>query len=336
MPKFCERTAFGKYRMYPNLMQTRVPTGRYNAKDPNLLAIPTRTERGRQIRDGFITDDGWCIVTGDESQIEPRVAAHRSKDRNLCRIYENEEDIYSDFATAAFRLEDKRYKSTGEELAKRLAKGDSPWVYPTVDRDKHRRPAKTCVLAALYDVTASGLLNQMPVVCKNCNLPADKHTCSKFQSYWTEDNCQDLINSFYMRYPGLMEMRKRDHKRMMKYAYIWCDWGRIIHTAAVRSIHPWVVSTALREGANAPIQATAAGTFKISGAQFFDDLETGGLLEVCHPLLPIHDEYLLECREDVADEIQQLLCYRFENCVKLSVDIKASGAKAQTWGKLPK
>ncbi len=119
--------------MYPNLNMTRVPSGRLACKEPNLLAMPTRTDRGREIREGFITQPGWSYVSVDESQIEVRVAAHRSADPALMQVYWNEEDVYSDFAISAFRLKDDRKQV------------DGAWKYPSVNKQDHRNPAKTCV-----------------------------------------------------------------------------------------------------------------------------------------------------------------------------------------------
>lgn len=335
MPKLAVKTKFGVWRMYPNFNTTRVPSGRLSCKKPNLLAMPTRTARGRQIREGFITDPGWCYVSVDESQIEVRIAAHCSQDENLLKVYHNEEDIYSDFATAAFKREDKRYDAQGVERAKLVAKGSSTWVYPTVDKNDHRRPAKTCVLASIYDVSSKGLLEQMPIVCGNCKLEATKHTCSKFVSAWSENKCQDLINAFYLRYPGLMSDRKKYHQMAKRHGFVWDMWGRILHVQAVRSVLNWVVSAAMRECANFPYQSGAQGTIKLTMAALTEDFELG-LYEVAHPLLQVHDELVFECREDVAEELIGLCQYHFANCVRLSVDIKSGGATAPSWGLLEK
>lgn len=334
MPILARRVGAGEYRMFPNLGHTTVPSGRLNCFEPNLLAMPTRTERGRDVRRGYGTKDGWVILSVDQSQIEVRVAAHRSEDENLIKVYEDEQDIYYDFATSAFKKKDQRYKD---------AEG---WHYPGVSKDDERRPAKTCVLASIYDVTNTGLLEQMPTVCANCNWSAgvvDKltkkaipHICPKFISQWNENNCQDLINAFYMKYPGLMRMRKKDHRTMMKHRMIWDDWGRMLHSTAVCSVLEWVVSAALREGSNMPLQGTAQGTMKITMGQLWDDWEKGNLFEVAHFLLQVHDEILFEVREDIADEVADLVKHRFENCVRLRAPIKASAAKADTWGNLPK
>lgn len=327
MPKLAQRTAFGVWRMFPKLSQTRIPSMRLNCKEPNLLAMPTRTEMGREIRKGFIAGSGRSIVSVDESQIEPRISAHRSKDPGLLKIYQNGEDIYSDFSISAFKLPDKRYFDADA----------GKWKYPGVETMEHRRPCKTCVLAAFYRVTPEGLLEQMPIVCKGCNKEATKHDCSKFISLWNESNCQDLINAFFIKYSGLIKMMKADDVFVRRNAYQVDMWGNILHVQAVRSVLDWVVSQALREAGNFPIQSSAQGTIKLVMAQTWDDFEQAGMLDdIVWPLLQVHDELLFEARNDYIEEIGAHVVDRFENCVRLDVPIKAGIAVADSWGGLEK
>jgi DNA polymerase I len=312
MPKLARRDSSGLYRMYPNFSTTRVPSGRLACKSPNLMAMPSRTSRGRAIRCGFVTRPGWVFVSVDESQIEVRLAAHSSGDEGLIKVYFNEEDVYSDFAITAFQIPDTRYRD------------DTGWHYPGVDRMLHRYPAKTCILAAIYDVSAGGLLEQMPAGFG-----------------WTEDKCQNLINSFYLQYPGIIDDRRRYHRMARTNGFIWDMWGRILHVAAVRSVHPWVVSGALREVGNFPYQSGAQGTIKLTMAASWHDLLAEKLVQLdgnglVNPLLQIHDEILFECREDVADDLIEMTRMRFETCAPLKVPIVASGAKALSWGALDK
>lgn len=326
MPKLARRTAQGVWRMYPNFGTTRIPSGRLNCKEPNLLAMPNRTARGRQVCEGFITRPGWVYLSVDLSQIEPRFIAHRSGDRALMQVYENKEDLYSDYAIKAFKITDKRFK---DDYGK--------WQYPGVDKKEHRFPSKTCVLAWFYKVTAKGLLEQMPIVCKNCRKEATLHDCNKFEPLWNEDNCQDLINAACIKYPDVLKMWAKDEATAKKYGYLWDDWGRILHATAVKSVLTWVVAQALRELGNFPVQSSAQGPVKLTMAETHDDLvESGALGEVCNPLLQIHDELLFEVKEDWKDEIANHVVGVMENSVTLRVPLKAEAGSALNWGSLIK
>lgn len=347
MPKLARRVAFNEYRMYPNLGHTKVPASRLNCKEPNLLAMPNRTEWGRRVCEGFYAPDGWVFLSVDESQIEPRVCAHSSGDEALINVYLNDEDIYSDYATSAFKLNDQRWECNGYDEVGQGGYCDNKehkghgWHYPTVHKKDHRFPAKTCILAWIYDVTAKGLLEQMPIVCKNCHWSRSKesltHTCGNFEALWTEAMCQDLINAAGMKYPGVIADRRRFHQRSKRHGYNWDMWGRILHVAAVRSTHDWVVQSALREVGNFPYQAGAQGTIKLVMAQVEDEFEREKLYGDCVEIvLQIHDELLFLVREHMVDEIGAHVSNRFENCVRLDVPIKAGQAKAYKWGLMPK
>jgi DNA polymerase-1 len=329
--------------IYPNLGTTTVPSGRLNSWEPNLLAMPNRTARGRELCEGFIAPPGYVYVSVDESQIEPRLAAHLSLDENLIRIYENEEDIYSDFATKAFGLPDERWECIGFSNTTKLGKVcdnkehiSHGWHYPTVHKKDHRFPAKTCTLASIYDVSPKGLLEQMPIVCATCGKEATKHDCNNFVSLWDEAKCQKLITAFYTRYPGVMVDRKKNHAIAMKYGYVWDMWGRILHVQAVRCWLSWIVSAALREVGNFPYQAGAQGTIKLVMAIVHDEFVRDHIYEICKPVLQIHDELLFLVKREFAQEIGELVAYRFENVCRLNVPIKAGVAIADTWGKLAK
>lgn len=327
MPKLAHKTADGTWRMIPNLNATRVPSGRFSCAKPNLLAMPNRTKLGQKVCEGFTTREGWVYLSIDFSQIEPRETAHRSLDPNLIRIYENNEDIYSDFAIPAFKLQDDRYQDASGE-----------WKYPHVHKKDHRFPSKTCILSAIYRITAKGLLEKMPILCETCGWKqesGEEHSCVRFKAYWTEERCQNIINSFLLTYPGIPKMWMRDDAYIKKHGYIVDEFGRMLHVIAVRSVLQWVVNGALREGGNLPIQGSACGFLKLAMAEVYDVLEQEGILgDVYWPLLPIHDEILGEVREDMAEEVGQLISYIFEHVVELTVPIKAGIATALSWGAL--
>ncbi len=74
-------------------------TGRLSTSNPNLQAIPVRTDLGRQIRSAFVAEEGNRLVSADYSQVELRILAHVSGEPVLRDAFERGDDIHT--ATAA-------------------------------------------------------------------------------------------------------------------------------------------------------------------------------------------------------------------------------------------
>ena len=86
-------------RLHTTINQTVASTGRLSTTNPNLQAIPVRTDLGRQIRSAFIAEDGHKLMSADYSQIELRILAHVSGEPKLREAFERGDDIHR--ATAA-------------------------------------------------------------------------------------------------------------------------------------------------------------------------------------------------------------------------------------------
>ncbi len=89
-------------RIHGKFHQTVTATGRISSTDPNLQNIPVRMELGRLIRKVFIPEDGYIFVDADYSQIELRVLAHCSGDRELIKAYKEARDIHRITASQVF------------------------------------------------------------------------------------------------------------------------------------------------------------------------------------------------------------------------------------------
>jgi DNA polymerase-1 len=86
-------------RLHTTFNQAVAATGRLSTSNPNLQAIPIRTELGREIRSAFVAETGWKLVSADYSQVELRILAHVSGEPKLREAFARGEDIHA--ATAA-------------------------------------------------------------------------------------------------------------------------------------------------------------------------------------------------------------------------------------------
>lgn len=85
--------------IHTSFNQALTATGRLSSSDPNLQNIPVRSEDGKEIRKCFIPEPGCLFFSADYSQIELRIMAHLSKDKNMTEAFREGFDIHA--ATAA-------------------------------------------------------------------------------------------------------------------------------------------------------------------------------------------------------------------------------------------
>ena len=91
-------------RIHSKFHQTVTTTGRISSTDPNLQNIPTRMELGKKLRKVFKPCEGCIFVDSDYSQIELRVLAHISNDKNMIEAFNNDEDIHIQAASKVFNI----------------------------------------------------------------------------------------------------------------------------------------------------------------------------------------------------------------------------------------
>ena len=89
-------------KIHSYFRQTVTATGRISSTEPNLQNIPTRAEQGKQIKKAFKAQKGNIFIDADYSQIELRILAHISKDKNMREAFLNEEDIHKQVASKVF------------------------------------------------------------------------------------------------------------------------------------------------------------------------------------------------------------------------------------------
>ena len=92
-------------RIHTTFNQTVAATGRLSSSDPNLQNIPIRTTLGREIRKGFVPDEGYLFLSADYSQIELRVLAHLSADPAFVEAFRADRDIHRETAARIFGVD---------------------------------------------------------------------------------------------------------------------------------------------------------------------------------------------------------------------------------------
>ncbi|NHA57750.1 DNA polymerase I [Helicobacter pylori] len=96
-------------KIHTTFIQTGTATGRLSSHSPNLQNIPVRSPKGLLIRKGFIASSKeYCLLGVDYSQIELRLLAHFSQDKDLMDAFLKGRDIHLETSKALF----------GEDLAK--------------------------------------------------------------------------------------------------------------------------------------------------------------------------------------------------------------------------
>ncbi|MDB9822270.1 DNA polymerase I [Deltaproteobacteria bacterium] len=91
-------------RIHTSFNQTVAATGRLSSSNPNLQNIPIRGEEGREIRKGFVAEDGHYLLSADYSQVELRLFAHYSEDKALMDAFKREEDVHSRTASEVLEV----------------------------------------------------------------------------------------------------------------------------------------------------------------------------------------------------------------------------------------
>jgi DNA polymerase-1 len=126
-------------RVHTTFSQTTTATGRLSSSNPNLQNIPIRGKWGEKIRQAFVAEKGYLLVSADYSQIELRIMAHLSGDKNLKAAFLQDEDIHTRTASEIFQVPPEK-------------------VTPTM-----RREAKVINFGVIYGMTPMGLAEELGI-----------------------------------------------------------------------------------------------------------------------------------------------------------------------------
>ena len=242
-----------------------VDTGRMSSSNPNLQNIP----KEQKYRACFIARAGYKLITCDMSQAELRILAAYSKDPVFLKAFANGEDLHTRTASDLFGI-------TVEEIMadKKLKDND-------VNKKDYRGNVKALNFGLIYGLTKVGLSLRMGTSEKEAQKLIDLY----FGKYTSIDGWLNKAAEFAVmnRYSTTMSGRRRyyrlpdpDHR----------DFNKIKGSIE-------------RQGKNHPIQGTNADTIKQSMIYIVDRIKDYD----AKLLLTVHDEVIVEAREDQAEEV---------------------------------
>lgn len=261
--------------VYTTYNQYGAKTGRFSSSDTvskiNLQNIPSKEKRIRKI---FKARDGYKLVGGDFSQIEPRVLAFLSGDESMINAYKEGKDLYAIMGSQVYQLP---YDDCRE-------------FYPdgTVNAEgKHRRTTmKSVLLGIMYERGATAIGEQF-------NKSAE----------WA----QQLIDNFYKSFPKINQYRLKIENMAETYGYVTTITGRKrrLPDMQLEDKDDYRYQEAHRQSLNSVIQGSSADIMKLSMIAIYNDPRYKAL--DCHMIITVHDELIMEVPEDHIKEGAELL-----------------------------
>jgi DNA polymerase-1 len=162
-------------RVHTKMMQNVAVTSRLSSREPNLQAIPIKSQDGKKIRQSFISPENKYLLAADYSQVELRILAHLSGDFGLIAAFNRGDDIHR--ATAAKVFGVKHEDVTGEQ----------------------RRSVKSINFGLIYGLSSHGLSKKLNVSKIEAQAYIDKY----FETYpmvktFLEKTLQDARKNGYV------------------------------------------------------------------------------------------------------------------------------------------
>ena len=252
-------------RIHPEYQQAVASTGRLACRNPNLQAIPVRTEKGGRLRKVFIAPENAFLYAFDYNQIELRVLAHFSKDPVLIESFRKGCDIHLETARQLFSFENGS-------------------LFESQESDTYRRIAKTINFGIIYGMNSYGL--------------AQRLGCSR-------EEAQTFIDAYFTKFRKVREYINETIARAEKDGYVRTLFGRKRKLPEIRSENRNQREFAFRVAVNMPVQGTASELIKLAMIKIYNffkqqNLKSGMILQIHDELVfEIYSDEL-----DIIDEIR--------------------------------
>lgn len=271
--------------IHSSFNQTVTTTGRLSSTEPNLQNIPVKYEMGREIRKVFIPKESTDILLScDYSQIELRVLAHMSDDKNMIDAFNHHSDIHTKTASEVFRVE-------VDEVTSLM-----------------RSRAKAVNFGIVYGISDFSLSQDLKI---------------------TKKEASEYMEIYFDRYPkikGYLESVKEEAKEK---GYVLTVLNRRRFIPEIKSSNKIVKSLGERLAMNAPIQGSAADIIKLAMVKVYNRLKKENLNSEI--ILQVHDELILNVKEEELEIVKALVKEEMENVLKMSVALEVDTNIGKTW-----
>ncbi|MCK4918401.1 MAG: hypothetical protein KAS02_01290 [Candidatus Pacebacteria bacterium] len=297
LPKLTDQ----KSLIHTTFLQTGTTTGRISSNQPNLQNIPIRTEQGRKIREAFKAQKGFSLFAFDYSQVELRVIAMLSGDKNMIKIFKQGADVHSAVASKIFGVPIEKVN------------------------EGMRRKAKTINFGMIYGMGVNSLRQNM-------------EDASDGLEKITRKEAQDFYNKYFETFKTIADYLEGIKKEVLKTGYTKTFFGRLRYFEGIKSKIPFIKAMAERMAINAPVQGTSADILKIAMIRIDKYLVKNKLEDKIKILLQVHDELIFEIKEGaeekhilkIKDIMETIIPLEKSKGIKFEVNIK----KGDSWGEM--
>jgi len=171
-----------------------------------------------------------------------------------------------------------------------------------------RRKAKAINFGLIYGMSAFGLAKQIGVDRKES---------------------QAYVDRYFARYPGVLDYMERTRTQAAEQGFVETIFGRRLYLPDINAKNQALRKGAERMAINAPMQGTAADIIKKAMIQVNNWLETSGL--DARVILQVHDELVLEVREDLVEQISTEIRQHMSGAAQLDVPLLVEVGVGNNW-----
>ena len=271
-------------RTRPNINNCVTVTGRLSCSSPNLQNLPRPGTCPVDFRSCVIAKHEYKLVASDYSGQEVRLLAHVSGDQGLIESFQRGDDPHLSTANKFYKL----------GIPAECLSVIHPEYESYKDKySKERGNAKAITFGLSYGKTANSFAKDFGI---------------------SNEEAEDLVNNYFKSAPGVKSWIDDTHKKLWRQKYVSSITGR-------RRRFKEINNRAKRQAVNFCIQSPAADMIKVAMSRIHKELLLYPDWDA-HLVLSVHDECVVEVKEEYVTEVTECMENVMKNVFKLKVDLE--------------